>query len=805
MFKNYLKVGIRNLLKHKWYTLIHVLGLAIGLAAFLLIDQYIGFEKSYDCFHLNSEQLYRLTTDNVVDGKIQVRDAMSFAPSGEALMNDLPEVLSYTTTIKTSSIVFRKGEEVVEETGALAVDSSFLQLFNYPLLAGNSENLLAKPNTIVLTQSIAEKYFGNTDPIGQSMEMLGALNQKFEVVGILEDIPKNTHYPFDMLFSIKSIQESVQQDGWNGYNYYTYLVLDKQADMENLNGRLPALSQKYLGEDSKLVFNLQPVVDIHLHSDFTFEPEVHGSAKAVGFLSIISLFILIIAWVNYTNLSTARALERAKEVGLRKVVGARKKQLVGQFLTESLLINFLGAVSAVFLASLMLPFFNNLVGKDIISSIWSKPEFLGKLGAFFLLGTFLAGAYPAIVLSSFQPIGVLRGRFSHSRKGVFLRKGLVVLQFTASLILIAGTMIIYQQINYMTGKDLGMEIDHTIGLQNPAFNDDNREEFQSKYDAFTNELLRIDGVESLAGIFSLPGGGSSDISSNSGGVRIVGNTERVEATVYLNRMDDRLLETLSIDLKAGRNFDKEIAADTLGVIVNEALLGLLGVSDPTSIINEKLQFGRSDTNTQFPIVGVIGNYNRTTLKNQVEPTIFFYSPLTQSTILKFSDGNIGAALAQLERTWDRFFPNAPLDYEFLDQRFEQLYVEEKRFGQLFANFSILAIIVASLGLFGLAAFLSNQRTKEVGVRKVLGASVSSIIILFFKDYLYLILLAVVIGMPLIFLGMDEWLNNYSYRISFPWLSLMLAAFLLFTFAFLTVGYQTYRVAILNPARTIKDE
>lgn len=805
MFKNYLKVGIRNLLKHKWYTLIHVLGLAIGLSAFLLIDQYIGFERSYDRFHADADQLYRLTTDNIVDGKIQVRDAMSFAPSGAALMNDLPEVLSYTTTIKTNSVVFRKGEEAVEETGVLAVDSSFLRLFNYPLITGQAEDLLARPNTIVLTESMAEKYFGEADPIGQSLEVLGGVNRRFEVVGILEDTPQNTHYRFNMLISLRSFEDRIREDGWNGYNYYTYLRLDERTDLEALETRLPALSKKYLGEDSKLVFHLQPVKSIHLHSDFTFEPEVHGSAKAVGFLSIISLFILIIAWVNYTNLSTARALERAKEVGLRKVVGARKRQLIGQFLTESLMINLMGAAAALLLAKLMLPFFNDLVGKEVLSGIFNNPGLLGKLALFFLLGTFLAGAYPAFVLSSFRPIGILRGRFSNSRSGVLLRKGLVVLQFTASLILIAGTMIIYQQINYMLNKDLGMNIDHAVGLRNPDHNDDEQEEFASKYQAFSNELLRIDGVRQIAGIFSLPGGGSSDISSTSGGVRIVGATERAEATVYLNRIDDRLLETLSIDLAAGRNFDREVAADSNGVIVNEALLGLLGVSDPAAVINEKVQFGRNEDNTQYPIVGVVQDYNRTTLKNRVEPTVFFYSPVTQNTVLQLSDQQLGPALAQLENVWSRFFPDAPLKYEFLDQRFEKLYVEEKRFGQLFANFSILAIIVATLGLFGLAAFLSNQRTKEVGVRKVLGASIGSIIALFFKDYLWLILLAVVIGMPLIFLGMNEWLNNYSYRITFPWQSVVLAAISVLVFAFLTVGYQTYRVAVLNPAQTIRDE
>lgn len=805
MFENYLKVGLRNLLKHKWYTLIHVLGLAIGLAAFLLIDQYIGFEKGYDTFHPQSEQIFRLTTDNIIDGKIQVRDAMSFAPSGEALMNDLPEVKSYTTTIKTNSVVFRQGQEAVEEKGALAVDSSFLQLFPYPLVTGNAANLLAEPNTIVLTESQAEKYFGDTDPIGQQMQMLGPINRSFKVSGILEDTPENTHYKFDMLISISSIKERVQADGWNGYNYYTYLLLDQQADLAGVRAQLPTLSRKYLGEDSKLVFNLQPLEDIHLYSDFTFEPEVHGSAKAVGFLSIISLFILIIAWVNYTNLSTARALERAKEVGLRKVVGARKRQLIGQFLTESLMINFLGALTALGLTAMLLPYFNELVGKTILTNLWTSTDFLWKLVAFFVLGTFLAGAYPAIVLSSFKPVGILRGRFSHSKSGIFLRKALVVVQFTASLILIAGTMVIYQQINYMMNQDLGMQIDQAIGIQNPSFEEEARQEAESKFEAFSNEILRMDGVESLAGIGSLPGGGSSDISSNSGGIRIVGQTERLEATVYLNWIDDRLLETLSIELLAGRDFDREIAADSNGVIVNRALLQQLGVADPESVLNESLQFGTSEENTRHPVIGVVNDINRTTLKNNVEPTVFFYNSLPDNTVIKLSDGEVGTTLAELERTWQRFFPDAPLSYNFLDQRFEKLYVEEKRFGQLFANFSILALLVATLGLFGLAAFLSNQRTKEVGVRKVLGASVSSIILLFFKDYLWLILIAILLGVPLIFLGMNEWLNNYAYRIIFPWESLMLAALLLFSFAFLTVGYQTYKVAVLNPAKTIRDQ
>lgn len=807
MLINYLKVGIRNLLKHKWYTLIHVMGLALGLAAFLLIDRYTGFERSYDNFHHQPDQLYRLTTDNIVNGQMQVRDAMSFAPSGKALMDDLPEVLSYTTTLKLSSVVFRQGAVVVEETGVLAVDSSFLQLFNYPLVNGiaAASDLLAEPYTIVLSKSMAEKYFPRQDPVGRNLEILGNINNTFTVTGVLEDIPGNTHYHFDMLMSIASVRDRLENDGWSGYNYYTYLQLDKQSDLPALRDKLPALTKKYLGEQTTLVFNLQPVQDIHLYSDFTFEPEVHGSSKAVGFLSIISLFILVIAWVNYTNLSTARAIDRAKEVGLRKVVGAQRKQLIGQFMTESLMINFSGAVVALVLSQLILPYFNNLVGQNILTRVWQHPDFLQKLGLFFLLGTLLAGAYPAFVLASFQPIGVLKGSFGRSKKGVYLRKALVVMQFSASLILIAGTLIIFQQLRYMTNVDMGMNIDQVISVQSPRIRSEQRAEYRGKYEAFKDELKRVQGIRGLATMADPPGGGSSDISSNSGGIRIAGKTERLESTVYINTIDDQVLELLEIDLLAGRNFDREVAGDSGVVLVNQAFLQLFSIADPMSVLNEKVQFGRNENNTLYPIVGVAEDFNRTTLKNRVEPTIFFYRPADSYTLIKLNGEQLTSSLSELENLWQKFFPQTPLSYNFLDQRFEKLYREEVRFGQLFANFSVLAIIVAALGLLGLAAFLSSQRTKEVGVRKVLGASVVSIVILFFREYLWLIALAVLVGLPLIFTGMNQWLNNYAYRIDFPWLSLVVATLILIGFAFLTVGYQTYRVAILDPSRTIRHE
>lgn len=805
MIKNYFKISVRNLLKYKWYTAIHILGLALGLAAFLLINQYTSFEKSYDRYHYEPDNLYRLTTDNIVEGVIQARDAMSFAPSGQALQNELPEIISHSTTYKMWRMIFRKNDQPMEEEMVVAADSNFLKLFKYPLLKGEVEEALKKPNTIVLTQSAARKYFGEQDPMGQSMEALGRFNRPFEVVGLIEDVPPNTHYKFDMLISLGSIQEQIENDAWNGFNYYTYLLLDGRADTEKVQEKLTPLSQKYIGEESNLVFNLQAVKDIHLHSDFTFEPEIHGSARAVKFLNIISIFILLIAWVNYINLSTARAVERAREVGVRKVVGARKKQLIGQFLVESLLINFLGALFAVMIVQILTPYFHNLVGKTILISVLTNIPLLQKLALFFLLGTFVAGFYPALVLSSFQPIGVLKGTFSRSKQGVLLRKVLVVVQFAASLILIANTAIVYQQVRYLTSKDMGINIDQVVGFENPQVDRDQREQYRSKYKTFVEELGRLEGVEEVGSVSNLPGGGSADISSNSGGIRIVGQSERISSTIYIMSMNDQYQDVLDIELLAGRDFDRDIAGDTSGVIVNKALLTKLNISDPASVIDERLQFGRNENNPKYQIVGVFNDYNRTSLKNLVEPTVFFYRETTGSTIAKLSGKQLAASIDRIQSTWREFFPETPFEYTFLDQRFAKLYLEDKKFGFLFANFALLAILVASMGLLGLSSYLSIQRTKEVGVRKVLGASTSHIILLFFKDFIWLILAAIVIGVPLIYFGMNEWLNSYAYRIGFPWWVLFLAMVLVAVLAFITVSYQTYKIAILNPARTIRYE
>ncbi len=805
MLKNYFRISFRNLVKHKAYTFINVFGLATGLAAFLLIQQYVQFEKSYDRFHPDADQLYRLTTDQVVEGVVGTRDAMSFNPSGKALLDEVPEIEAYTTTYKFSELIFRKGEVLVTEEKVLGVDEHFLQLFGYKLLTGDAPSVLTEPNSLVLSQSKARYFFGDEDPVGQTIHLHSAFNRDFKVTGVIADPPENTHYKFDVLMSISTIRDILERDAWSGFNYYTYLKLDKNADIDNINELLPALSKKYIGKETSLQFHLQPVTDIHLHSDFTFEPEIHGNARTVGFLSLISVFILIIAWVNYINLSTARAIDRAKEVGIRKVVGARRKQLVVQFMFDALLINLLGALLAWTLSEVTLPYFNNLVSKEVLDHTWSSPSFLANIALFFAVGTLVSGIYPSLVLSGFSPVTVLKGKFRTSSKGTVLRKSLVIVQFTASLALIASTFVVYKQVNFMRSKDIGMSVDSVVGFRNPRFSNAEFEAGVQKRLQFVEDLKNHHTIKGAAMLSNLPGGGSSDVSSNSGGIRIVGKTERLESTTYIMQLDDEAAGVLGLQVLHGRNFSRQMATDTAAVIVNEAFLHRFGIAPSDSMINEKVQFGRKPENDQYPIIGIFKNANRSSLKNEVEPTVYFYNPTLNYTIVKLDAAHYKAGLDYIHQSWGSFFPDAPLKYTFLDERYENLYQEDKRFGAVFGTFSILALIVAMLGLFGLSSFMAIQRTKEVGIRKVLGASISHIVSIFYKDFLVLLSVALVLGIPLIYFSMNQWLSSYAYRISFPWAVPVLSFAMVLLIALLTVGYHVYKVAAMNPAKTLKYE
>ncbi|MFK7810198.1 MAG: FtsX-like permease family protein [Saprospiraceae bacterium] len=803
MLQNYLKIGLRNLLKHRSNTIIHVLGLAIGLATFLLINQYVVFEKSYDRFHTNANQLYRVTVDLLSGGTLETQDANIYAPASQMLVDELPEVIASTTSRLIESMTFqRNGKSFSEDI--LAADENFLKLFDYEILAGDPENLLKEPSTVVLTKSYAKKYFGNEDPIGKTIEYVafGSGKETFKVTGIVADPPVNTHYSFNMITSLSSTKKRMERDGWSANNYYGYILLDEKADLAAVNKKLPELARKYMEEDGSELINLQPVVDIHLHSNMTFEPTVHGNSRAVNFLQIISIFILLIAWINYINLSTARAVERAKEVGMRKVIGARKSQLIGQFFTESVVVNLLAVVLAFLLVYATLPSFNQLVGKAVLENIWTNTTFLSTMAIFFLVGTLVTGIYPALVLSSFKPIGVLKGSFSKTKKGVWLRKNLVIFQFAASFALIAGTLVVFQQLRYMTNQEMGMNIDQVLSFPNPDYNGDDKDQFISKFNTFKNSLLANADIEEISTIASLPGGSSSDISSWDGEFNVEGISTVVKSIVYLNFMDHKTVDALELDLIAGRTFQEKIISDTNTILINRAMVKRLNIADPASVIDKFLV---EEGGSKFRILGVLDDYNRSSLKHSIEPTIFLPDRLSAFSVVKLDSKNIPATIAKIEDAFLTMFPGAAFNPLFLDQKFEKLYSEDKRFASVFTVFSILAIFVAVMGLFGLASFLSSQRTKEIGIRKVLGASIPEIVFMFFKDFILLIGIGLLIGAPLIYWSMTEWLNGYAFRIDFPWWSMVLSVGILVIVSFLTISLHSLKVARMNPVESIKQE
>ncbi|MEQ9404268.1 MAG: ABC transporter permease [Cyclobacteriaceae bacterium] len=809
MFKNYFKISVRNLARHKMFTAINVIGLAIGLASFLLIYEYIRFEKSYDSFYTDADQLYRVSYVDVVDGKDGVKDAMSSYLVGDVLNRELPEVVQHTVTKQFDELIARSGESVFKEKRVITADSNFLKLFDYKVLEGDPESMMAQPLSIVLTESRAKAYFGSESAVGKSIEVIAPQSASLLVTGVIEDVPVNTHYKFDILISDKTLELIGEHDykNWDWNNYYVYLKFAEGANLDGLDEKLAAITKKYVDEENETRLDIHPVRDIYLKSDFTYEPEVLGSEQAVNFLLIISIFILVIAWVNYVNLFTARAIDRAKEVGLRKVIGAFKNQLVGQFMFEAFLVNLIGSIVALIIAELALPVFNQLVGKEIVTNVWNYPTFLLTLLNFWILGSLISGFYPAMVLSGFKPITVLKGKFRTSKSGVNMRKGLVIIQFAASLVLISATFIVYQQVNYMQHRDIGISIDRVVSVTVPHSNAESREEFEqyiSKLNSFKETLKNHTAIETVGATSNLPGGSDGDINATTTKVKIVGRTELLDGTTYIQYNDDEFVEAVDMTIIAGRDFDRNVKSDSVAIMVNEAFLQRFGVDEISGVVNQKIQLGTNPEN-QWKIVGIVKDYNRTTLKIQVEPTLYFPSRSARNLVVELEAQNYQAGLEFLEDTWSEFYPETPIEITFLDNRFELLYDHDKRFGDVFMVFSSLAVLIAILGLYGLASFLSLQRSKEVGVRKVLGASGSQIIYLFYKGFFYLIGISALLGFPLVYFLMNGWLNNYAYRIDFPWLLPVLSLVIVLVFALITVGYQTSKVASVNPAQTLKYE
>lgn len=799
MFRNYLTIAYRTLLKNKVFSLINILGLAIGMGACLLIIHYVRFELSYENFHENADNIYRVTIDLYNGSEYEETDCETYGPLGPMLKNRMPEVVGFVRMYHYGNQEAKVGEKKFFEERIYFADSSAFTVFSYDVLSGNPETALTSPFQTVITASTAKKYFGHTDVIGETIKIA---NSSYQVSVVIADIPPNTHLKYDFLLSHTSINKMwdwYEKYEWSGNNEYTYLLMAPGKDLASFNEKLTQLSIDLKDKIGDERFVAEPINDIHLYSHKTFEPEVNGNAEVVYFLLIIAVFIITIAWVNYINISTARAVERAREVGIRKVMGSGRSQLIAQFLLESVIISLLAAGMALTFLQISLPVFRDISGQPLPLNIITDHVFWYLLLGLVGMGTLLSGLYPAFVLSSFQPTVVLKGKLRTSSHGHWLRKGLVVFQFATTVIFIACTGTVFLQISHLRDQDLGMDIHQTLALHAPSL-DVPDSVYQEKIKSLKYELLRHAEVQNVSLSESLPGLSLHELSTRSG-IKRVGQDE-LEGTYnyYIISIDADFIPTMNMQLIKGRNFEGGMP-NQHQVIVNEEAARLLGFANAEEAVASQITGGGEPAT----IIGVIKNYHQRSPKEKHLPMIFPYSASGSYLTLRLNTQQIRETIVSIEATWQNVFPNSVFHYFFLDEKYDQQYRADTQFGQVVAIFSTLAIFIACLGLFGLSSFTILQRTKEIGIRKVLGASVGQIVQLLSQDFIRLVLLASVVALPIAYFAMKEWLAGYATRISLSWWLFAIPLVVVLLIALLTVSFQTLKAAMANPAKSLRYE
>jgi len=799
MLKNYLTIALRNLRKQKAYSFINVAGLAIGLACCLLIVRYIQDEQSYDRFHENADRIYRVVAGFEDGPPTNANNGFSWGPTIE---KDFPEVEYMARLHKMGwgeERVVARGDQRFYEDSFFFADPDIFQIFSFPFVAGDPATALVEPNTVVITESMAQKYLPGEDALGK-MISADPYNDgqfiDFTITGVMEDIPENSHVHFDFLASVATEGELA---GWGFDPVFTYMLLAEGADPSDMEARFPDMLASHIPADRlaqfPLTLHLQPLTDIRLHSNLRAELEPTGDIAYVYLFSAIGLLILVIACINFMNLATARSAQRAREVGMRKVLGAARPQLIRQFLGEALLLSGLALVLAMALIQVALPVFNSLSGKAISINYLDNLALLGSLVGLTLLVGVVAGSYPAFFLSAFRPSEVLKGQTRHGRsRAVALRKGLVVFQFAISIFLIASTAVVYQQMQYIRAKNLGFDREQIVVL---PLND----EVRASYETMRNTLLQDTGIQAIALSEQVParaGSGSR--------YTIEGIDEPVSA--YRLFTDHTFLNTYGMNLVAGRGFSEAVPTDsTDAFIINEAFVREQGWDSPEDALGRSISMRWSNIDRSGQIVGVAKDFHLFSLRDELEGTVVSIMPdkYLSFVSVRLAPGRPSAALDRLASVWATVAPSYPFDYYFLDQDFDRLHRADAQLGQVFFVFAFLAILVACLGLFGLAAFTAEQRTKEIGVRKVLGATIPNIAVLLSKDFALLVGLAFVLAAPLAYFAMSGWLNDFVYRIDLGVGTFVLAGVLALGIALLTVSYQAIRAALADPVKSLRYE
>ncbi len=823
MIKNYLIVAFRNLTKHKAFTIIHLLGLAIGTASFLLILQYVSFERSYDTFHESVDDIYRVPISYSEGFGAFPKSAANHPGLGPAMLQDFPEVVAFTRFFHPSNmgqnIAFSYTKPGGQRTSSTEdkiylADSSFFSMFSFKLLLGDAASALNRPNTIALSETLSRKYFGAEDPIGKFLMING--NNRVMVSSVYEDVPNNSHIHFEGLISFNTVFPNLGQAHlWVWPEFYTYVQLRKGTDASVVEDKFPAFEEKYLAAIHKehgfrSWFSLQPVADIHLKSDCGNEPEEGGNARTVYFLIVLAVFILIIAWINYINLSTSKAIERAKEVGVRKVVGAEKSQLVGQFLTESILLNAVGIGLGVVLAYAFLPFFSSVVGKEIGDALLNSDLIFDRRFWLLLIGStifsgLISGIYPAFLLSSFRPVQVLKGRFLKSRHTIAFRRALVGFQFFLSIGLLSVTLLITKQLAFMSKKDLGYKKDNVLIIKAPVMADST---YVGKVSAFRSQLLQYPSVNAFAKGTEIPG----KLMASRAGVRNQGQTKDENVPMYTNEIDDQYLSTFRVPLKAGRNFGEadrsNIFSDEINrVLVNEALAVSLGYDDFEDALGKTVIFKFGPEDRSATIIGVVANYHQRSLRESIDPILYMYPNFNrwEYFAVGLESADWSNTISMIEEEYGQTFAGLNFEYFFLDEFFDRQYSAEKRFGRVSKLIALLAILVACLGFFGLSTLVLAQRTKEIAVRKILGANISGILSLVSGSFVKMLIVANLIALPfIIYLG-NRWLDNFAYNIGLHWQIFVLPIVILLSMVVLIIALQMYRTSVLNPIHSLRDE
>ncbi len=820
MFRNYLKIGTRNLVKHKFFSFISVAGLAIGLCVCMLIIQYVNAELGVDRFHTKLDNLYRVVNDRYQQGSLVQHSAMTYSGIGRAMKDEIPEIETYCRVTPYRVEVISWADKKIPDLRTIAVDASFLSMFTYPLLAGDPQSALREPNSIIVSEKMAREQLGVKEPqslLGQMM-VFDTDSLPYKITGISKDIPGKSQLHFDLLLSYISLYsasgnnqfEQADHD-FTRPSFWQYIQLKEGTDPEIVERKWAGLNTKYFPNAAAAgineVFYLQPLQKAYLYSDLEYEIGPTGNYRIVWSLLVIALFILVLAWMNYINLSTARSMERAKEVGIRKVTGASRAHLVKQFLTEALLVNIIAIIIAGCLTWLLQDMFNQLVNRELsIGMLFSKQTANTGITNLFVLfsvaGIFLSGFYPAFVLSAYKPMKVLKGKFTRSVSGVFLRKSMVTTQFAIGILMIIGSFVVYRQLRFMTGQSLGYNMEQMLILRKPVLSNPG-EAFITHVDGFINTIQQLSYVKGAAASGRIPGEELARINN----VNRTDSAMRSPGTMANMGVDLRFIDLYQMKLLAGRNFSPlDYNADFSklhNLIINETALRQLAFASPAEAIGKSI----TAFNRTWEIIGVVADFHQKSLKNGIEPVLLLPSLLGRYThfSVKVDPQQLPATLEAIHKAYAKFFPGNVFDYYFLDEKFNKQYSNEYLFGKVFSLFAALAILIACLGLSGLSLLTSTQRTREIGIRKVLGASATNIVLLLSKDFVKLVLLAIIIASPVAWYMMHLWLQDFVYRIDISWWIFASAGLLSLVIALLVIGFHTARSAIANPTRSLRAE